>query len=75
MYEYITIWGPVVVLILFLSGAVIHPDKTPHVRAPDAFDLLKKVRPQHFRTNAFIDYRRWCDFCRQNPSYPTRRND
>jgi DnaJ family protein C protein 8 len=24
---------------------VIHPDKTPHVNAPDAFDLLKKVRP------------------------------
>lgn len=22
---------------------VIHPDKTPHARAPDAFDLLKKV--------------------------------
>jgi hypothetical protein len=22
---------------------VIHPDKTPHPRAPEAFDLLKKV--------------------------------
>lgn len=23
---------------------VIHPDKCPHARAPEAFDLLKKVR-------------------------------
>lgn len=26
-----------------ISCTVIHPDKTPHPRAPDAFDILKKV--------------------------------
>lgn len=30
--------------IVCISSLVIHPDKTTHPRAPDAFDLLKKVR-------------------------------
>jgi hypothetical protein len=30
-----------------LNGTVIHPDKCPHERAPEAFDLLKKVRRIH----------------------------
>jgi DnaJ homolog subfamily C member 8 len=32
-------------LTLVECRIVIHPDKTPHVNAPDAFDLLKKARP------------------------------
>lgn len=27
-----------------INIVVIHPDKTPHASAPEAFDLLKKVR-------------------------------
>lgn len=27
----------------YLSYLVIHPDKCPHARAPEAFDILKKV--------------------------------
>ena len=34
---------PFTVLDLTLCRAVIHPDKTKHERAPEAFDILKKV--------------------------------
>lgn len=39
-----------------VPSQVIHPDKTPHARAPDAFDLLKKVRLSPFHDAFFISY-------------------
>jgi len=36
--------GVVPVNVFGSSGPVIHPDKCSHVRAPEAFDILKKVR-------------------------------